>query len=112
MFYIFLLGFMGFICYRLAYGRHYISTVRTAELIENGATVIDMRTKEEYDKGHAESSINIPLLDFSEKQMNKLDVSKTYIFYDEQGYWSKMAAFAMRDIGYENIYYTYGKYAN
>ena len=111
MFYIFLFGFMGFICYRLAYGRHYISALRTSELIENGAIVIDMRTKEEYNKAHADAAINIPLLDLSEKQMTKLNLSQTYIFYDNNGYWSKLAAFAMRDMGYQNIYYTYGKYA-
>jgi phage shock protein E len=31
------------------------------ELIKNGAVVIDVRTKEEFDAGHLQGSLNIPI---------------------------------------------------
>lgn len=32
-----------------------------AELVQRGAQIIDVRTKSEYDSGHIEGSLNIPL---------------------------------------------------
>jgi phage shock protein E len=47
--------------------------VNIQELILNGATIIDVRTKEEFQRGHLNNSINIPLgnLNNSLKKLNK-----------------------------------------
>lgn len=38
-----------------------ITTVDLPELIKNGATIIDVRSRGEFDSGHVKGSINIPL---------------------------------------------------
>jgi rhodanese-related sulfurtransferase len=47
--------------------------VNIQELILNGATIIDVRTKVEFQRGHLNNSINIPLgnLNNSLKKLNK-----------------------------------------
>jgi len=37
------------------------SSVNFEELVKNGAQIIDVRTREEYQSGHINNSINIPL---------------------------------------------------
>ncbi len=46
-----------------------------AELIENGAMIIDVRTPFEFKKGHMEGSVNIPL-DSIGKQIKKISAYK------------------------------------
>ncbi|MGZ5188852.1 MAG: rhodanese-like domain-containing protein [Kaistella sp.] len=38
-----------------------ITSVDLPELIKNGATIIDVRSKEEFATGHVKGSVNIPL---------------------------------------------------
>lgn len=47
--------------------------VDLAELVKNGATIVDVRTKEEYKGGHVKGSINIPLnvVGLSASKLNK-----------------------------------------
>jgi rhodanese-related sulfurtransferase len=47
--------------------------INIQELILNGATIIDVRTKGEFQRGHLNNSINIPLgnLNNSLKKLNK-----------------------------------------
>ena len=40
--------------------------VNLGELIANGATIIDVRTRGEYSSGHAKGSVNVPLDQFAE----------------------------------------------
>lgn len=46
-----------------------------AGMIENGATIIDVRTKNEFQQGHAKGSVNIPLDQVSGK-MGKINKMK------------------------------------
>ena len=48
------------------------------ELMQNGAQIIDVRTKEEYQQGHIKGSINIPLNNLS-SQYSKLKKDKPVI---------------------------------
>ena len=40
-------------------------TVNYAQLVKEGAVMIDVRTKSEYQQGHIKGSINVPLNDLS-----------------------------------------------
>ena len=48
------------------------------ELLKNGATIVDVRTKNEYKDGHIKGSINIPL-DTLSSQLAKLKKDKLII---------------------------------
>lgn len=65
------------------------------------AKIIDVRSKEEYNLGHIESSINIPLDKIETINYNK---NEKIIVYCASGNRSKTAANKLIEMGYTNIY--------
>ena len=93
------------ILYRSLEGRE-ISYKKLEEIIKNNpkAILVDVRSKQEYNEGHLNGSINIPLYDL-EKQINKLpDKQCTTILYCRSGHRSRQAKEKLEKLGYENIY--------
>ena len=78
-----------------------IDTNKALELIDSGAIVIDVRTKEEYDGGHIKGSINIPV-----DEIDKIDYDKddTLIIYCATGIRSQNAINKLVDMGYTSLY--------
>ena len=78
-----------------------IDTNKALELIDSGAIVIDVRTKEEYDEGHIKGSINIPV-----DEIDKIDYDKddTLIIYCATGIRSQNAINKLVDMGYTSLY--------
>jgi len=70
-----------------------------------GAQLVDVRTPEEYAKGHLKNSVNIDIRsgDFADK-INKLDKSKPVLVYCLSGGRSSAAASKMQDMGFSEIY--------
>lgn len=70
------------------------------DAFERGATVIDVRTPEEYVAGHIDGAelVDIQDPDF-DVQIATLDQSKTYVVYCRSGNRSAVAAERMRDAG-------------
>lgn len=77
------------------------------ELIKSGKyTVIDVRTKEEYDAGHIKGALNIDYYndDFEEKIESQLkDKNKPYIVYCRSGMRSLYSAQILEDLGYTDV---------
>jgi rhodanese-related sulfurtransferase len=73
-----------------------------AELIAEGAVIIDVRTKGEYASGHLKNSINIPLDQLSNK-MGKLDASKPVITCCASGMRSGSAKRILKANGFEEV---------
>src|SRR5690554_3343034 len=48
------------------------------EKLENGAVLLDVRTKEEYNAGHAKGSVNLPM-DQVQRKIKKLSKNKSII---------------------------------
>lgn len=83
-----------------------ISYKKLKEIIKNNpkAILLDVRSKQEYNEGHLDGSINIPLYDL-EKQIEKLpDKQSTIIIYCRSGHRSRQAKEKLERLGYENIY--------
>ena len=78
-----------------------IDTNKALELIDSGAIIIDVRTKEEYDGGHIKGSINIPV-----DEIDKIDYDKddTLIIYCATGIRSQNAINKLVDMGYTSLY--------
>ena len=77
------------------------------ELIKSGKyTVIDVRTKEEYDAGHIKGALNFDYYndDFEEKIESQLkDKNKPYILYCRSGMRSLYSAEILEELGYTNV---------
>ncbi len=74
---------------------------------ENNYTIVDVRTKEEYETGHVKDSINIPV-DEIQSRLNELDKNKTIIVYCRSGKRSTTAYNILIENGYKS--YNLGAY--
>ena len=62
------------------------------ELMKNGAQIIDVRSKSEYQQGHIKGSVNIPLQEIVDREEELLAMSKPIIFCCASGGRSGQAA--------------------
>ncbi|MEI7596176.1 MAG: rhodanese-like domain-containing protein [Bacteroidota bacterium] len=78
--------------------------VNYKELVNNGAIVLDVRTKGEFQSGHHKKAINIPL-DQLAKNINKLkDKQKPIIACCASGARSATAVHILKREGYTNVH--------
>ena len=73
------------------------------ELLQNGAQIIDVRTKAEYQQGHVKGSINIPLNDLS-SHYSKLKKDKPIITCCASGMRSASAKSMLESNGFTNVH--------
>ena len=78
------------------------------EFQENGAIIIDVRSKQEYEEGHVDGSILIPEYEIR-KEIEKIikDKNKNIVVYCSSGGRSKKAQKILNKMGYENVYNLY-----
>ncbi len=75
-----------------------------AALLEEGAIILDVRTKNEYDGGHIKNSVNIPV-DQLQKNLSKLkDKNKPIITCCASGMRSASAKSILQNNGYKNVH--------
>lgn len=72
-------------------------------LIQQGATVVDVRTADEYASGHIDGAINIPV-DQIRARMHEIPVGKPVVLYCRSGARSANAARILRSAGRTDVY--------
>lgn len=77
--------------------------VNIPELIANGALIVDVRTKEEYQRGHVRNSINIPLNKLPDN-LKKLDKNKSIVTCCASGARSATARNYLKSNGFLQVY--------
>ena len=73
------------------------------ELLDNGALLLDVRTRGEYAGGHAKNSKNIPLDELA-NSLHKLDKEKNYVVVCASGMRSASAVSMMKRSGFTNCH--------
>lgn len=76
--------------------------------IKQGATIIDVRSPQEYKEGHVDSAISIP--DYQiKKEIEKKIINKDelIVVYCSTGHRSQRAQQILENIGYTNVYNVY-----
>ena len=73
------------------------------ELMKNGAQIIDVRTKAEYQQGHVKGSINIPLNNLS-NHYSKLKKDKPVITCCASGMRSASAISILKSNGFTEVH--------
>ena len=84
-----------------------VGYVKAKELIiNNGATMIDVRTKEEYDEGHIDGALLLPVDDINEDSAKRVikDKYDVIIVYCKSGVRSSNASTKLKELGYKNVY--------
>ena len=77
---------------------------------ESGYVIVDVRGKEEYDKGHIPGAINVPIDSLKQDIRNNeaipelADKKKVYLIYCRSGRRSNEAAKLLSSFGYKHIY--------
>jgi len=77
--------------------------VDLAELVKNGATIVDVRTKGEYASGHIKGSINIPLDQLTSK-LGQLKKDKPIITCCASGMRSSSAKSILKSNGFTDVH--------
>ena len=77
--------------------------VNLQEVILNGAVILDVRTKGEYQSGHLSNSINIPV-DNLQGNLKKLDKNRPIITCCASGARSASARRVLLSNGFEQVY--------
>jgi len=72
-------------------------------LVQNGAVIVDVRTKSEYQSGHIKGSVNIPLQELS-GQLGKLKKDQVIITCCASGMRSASARGVLRSKGFEQVH--------
>ena len=86
-------------------------SINYAELVKNGATILDVRSKSEYASGHVKGSINISV-DTLRNNLEKLrDKNKPIITCCASGMRSASAKSILQSNGYANVYNGGGWYS-
>ena len=76
--------------------------------IKMGATIIDVRSPQEYREGHINGAINLPEYNIRRNVQNILtDKNQLIILYCSVGERSKMAQNKLKRFGYTNVYTVY-----
>ena len=73
------------------------------QLINDGAVIVDVRTKGEYQQGHIKGSLNIPLNNLS-SQLTKLKKDNPIITCCASGMRSAQAKSILKSNGYAEVY--------
>ncbi len=77
-----------------------VSLAQGAELIKQGAQLIDVRLESEFGEGSLKGSINLPLY-LLRLKANSLDRNQTYLLYCQSGSRSSTAAFLLSQRGFD-----------
>lgn len=77
-----------------------IKSVNYSELVKNGAVIVDVRTKGEYQAGHIKGSVNIPL-DVLKNNLSKLKKENPVITCCASGMRSASAKSILKSSGFE-----------
>lgn len=79
------------------------SKVDLAELVKNGAQIIDVRSKEEFSGGKIKGSVNIPLNQLT-ASLSKIKRDKPVITCCASGMRSASAKNILKSNGYQEVY--------
>ena len=74
-----------------------------AELVKNGAQIIDVRTKGEYQGGHIKGSVNIPLQGI-QNNLGRIKKNRPVITCCASGMRSASAKSILKSNGFEEVY--------
>lgn len=83
-----------------------VSVEKAMELIQDkpSMVILDVRTRSEFDDGHIEGAINIPVNEL-QSRLGELDMDDETLVYCRTGNRSSTAVGILRDNGYEKIYH-------
>ncbi|AFM22170.1 MAG TPA: FAD-dependent oxidoreductase [Acetomicrobium flavidum] len=94
----------------LLHGRfRQVPVTKVRELVESGAYIIDVREKDEYEKGHLKNAVNIPL-SVLRNRIDEVPKDRPVYVHCRSGQRSYYAVMALQGRGFENVYNISGSF--
>jgi NADPH-dependent 2,4-dienoyl-CoA reductase/sulfur reductase-like enzyme/rhodanese-related sulfurtransferase len=94
----------------LLHGRfRQVPVTKVRELVENGAFIIDCREKDEYEKGHLKTAVNIPLSELRDR-LNEIPKDRPVYIHCRSSQRSYNAIMALQGRGYKNVFNISGSF--
>lgn len=83
-----------------------VTSTEAKEKIKDGALLVDVRTRFEYDEGHIEGAILYPLDEINNDTVSTIlpDKEMAIIVYCQSGNRSSQALEKLKSLGYTNVY--------
>lgn len=88
-----------------------ILTVAELKTRRDEFTVLDVRSPKDYERGHIENALNIPLAKLRDEAVN-FDKNKNYVVHCNKGVTGNAAQNLLINLGFENVYNLSGGYKN
>lgn len=84
-----------------------VSYKKLQELMKKNtdAILLDVRSRQEFEEGHLDGSINIPLYEIDKELKRLPDKKCMLLIYCASGHRSKQAKEKLENLGYENVYH-------
>ncbi len=105
----FVLAFVAVILLRRFLGGKQVASSIVKQKLEAGATIIDVRTPDEFRDGAYPGAKNIPLSDLG-RRLDEIPKDKPVVLYCASGARSASAARAMKQAGYPDVINAGGLY--
>lgn len=80
-----------------------VDSARARELVSQGATLVDVRSPGEFEGGHIEGAVNVPVGELASK-LGQIPKDRAVVVYCASGMRSARAATALREAGYQDVY--------
>nr|WP_233186783.1 rhodanese-like domain-containing protein [Petrotoga sibirica] len=94
----------------LLHGRfRQVPVTKVRELVENGAFIIDCREKDEYEKGHHKTPVNIPLSELRDR-LNEIPKDPPVYVHCRSSQRSDNAVMALQGRGFNNVFNIFGSF--
>lgn len=82
-----------------------ITSEQLKKIIKNGGVLVDVRSVQEYEEGHLENAISLPVYDIRKLHNSILpEKSQEIIVYCSTGHRSEKAQKLLKKLGYQNVY--------
>ena len=80
-----------------------LSPAEAQRLVQSGAVLVDVRSREEYGSGHVPGAINLPVQELPQR-MGELPRDKPLVLYCRSGHRSGRATEMLRQAGYQGVH--------
>ena len=80
-----------------------VSVEEAKSLVRQGAVLLDVRTVSEYESGHIEGAINIPVHELTSRMFELADKSRPIVVYCRSGRRSSRAKQLLEDGGFQQV---------
>ncbi|WP_077369173.1 FAD-dependent oxidoreductase [Anaerosalibacter sp. Marseille-P3206] len=86
-----------------------VHVTEVRDLVENNECIIDVRSKEDFEKGHLINAVNIPIVEIRDR-LDEIPKDRPVYVHCRSGQTSYNAVMALQHLGFDNVYNVSGSF--